>query len=94
MEVYANTYIMETPFVEEPNANLLRVNMQNIIPAKIPQRRRLGELVTVKEASEKTKIKISTLRNWARDGKIEATKVGGIWLIDWDSLRDFIEVDF
>lgn len=52
----------------------------------------MNNLIPIKEASDRTGIKVDTLKNWARAGKIRAYKMAGTrWYIDPDSLDNLFE---
>jgi len=45
--------------------------------------------ITVQEAAEITGYNIQYLRRLLRNGKLEAIKIGQIWLVDMVSLQDY-----
>jgi hypothetical protein len=49
----------------------------------------MGELVLVTVAAQKTGYSTPHITLLLRQGKIKGEKVGGIWLVDLDSLRDY-----
>ena len=49
-----------------------------------------GDWLTVNEAAKLTGYHPETLRELMRDGKIKARKVSIVWLVDRESLLDYI----
>jgi excisionase family DNA binding protein len=46
---------------------------------------------TLKEIAEKFKVTVQTIRNWIRQGKIRAIKLGGNWRISQSEVDNFTE---
>lgn len=49
------------------------------------------EKMTVKQASEYSKLAATTLRDYIRDGKIQAVKWGRDWMIDTLSIDEYLK---
>ncbi|SDN14073.1 helix-turn-helix domain-containing protein [Acetanaerobacterium elongatum] len=48
-------------------------------------------LLTVKEVADRLKLTPYTVREWIREGKLKASKVGGVWRIKEDNLSALLE---
>jgi excisionase family DNA binding protein len=48
------------------------------------------ELLTVGEAAKAVKMHPDTIRRFIREGKLEASRVGGRWRVHMDTLRRFV----
>lgn len=42
--------------------------------------------MTIREAAEILGLKVRTLREWIRKGKIEAGKIGKVWIIPYEAI--------
>jgi len=50
----------------------------------------LPVMLTMKEVTEKTGFPYSTVRRWAKQGKIKYTKIGKRFYINFNSLCDYL----
>lgn len=48
-------------------------------------------LLTVKEVADRLKLTPYTVREWIREGKLKASKVGGVWRVKEDNLSALLE---
>jgi len=48
---------------------------------------------STEEVSELYNIKPATIRKWIREGKLKAVKLGHLWRIREDDLKEFIKQD-
>jgi len=69
------------------------VKSETIMPAKNDTYTMVGRIYDLKEAAEVLKIKPRTLRQWVKDGKIKAFKMGnrGLVRIHEADLQIFID---
>jgi len=51
----------------------------------------LSELLTVQEVSDILKVKLTTVRKWIRQGKIQGVKLGKSWRVEQEDLQQFIQ---
>jgi excisionase family DNA binding protein len=49
------------------------------------------ELLTVEEAAKQVKMHPDTIRRFIREGKLEASRVGGRWRVHAEVLRKFVQ---
>jgi len=49
------------------------------------------KLYTVQELSKLLDVTIITLREYIRQGKLRGQKVGGKWIVTYDSLKEFLD---
>jgi excisionase family DNA binding protein len=50
----------------------------------------MNELLTIEEAAAKLKVTPKTVRNWIREGKIVAVKMGRFWRVTEEDLLAFV----
>ena len=53
----------------------------------------MGELFTIKEIAEKLKVTEQCIRDWIREGKLPALKIGGVVRIEEEEYLRFIGKD-
>ena len=68
------------------NTNLKSISHQSLLPS-----RTRSKYVTTSEAHKKTDLSEETIRRLARDGKIDAMKIEGRWLVLLESLLEHIQ---
>jgi len=51
----------------------------------------LSELLTAQEVSDILKVKLTTVRKWIRQGKIQGVKLGKSWRVEQEDLQQFIQ---
>ena len=68
------------------DANLMSITHQNLLPS-----RTTSKYFTTKDAHKETGISRGKLRRLAREGKVEAIKIQGKWLILQESLYRYID---
>ena len=57
-------------------------------PVSVASERRPAEWVTLRAASESTGVSTTTLRNWAKKGRIPGQLIEGRWMISLQAARD------
>ena len=50
-----------------------------------------NEILTVQEVADYLKVKPTTMRQWIRQGELEANKFGGEWRVSDEQLQAFME---
>lgn len=68
------------------DADLVRISRQNLLPSRTS-----SEYVTIRTAHKETGLSEGTIRRLAREGKIDAMKVQGVWLVLRESLFQYIQ---
>lgn len=51
----------------------------------------MAELISIREAAEQVNLSYPQIANLARNGKIKGRKSGHIWLIDLESLKEYMK---
>ncbi len=51
------------------------------------------EYYTAEEIASNLKVHPATVRRWLRDGKLRAVKVGHLWRVTEDHLKEFLKVE-
>lgn len=51
----------------------------------------MAEMISIREASINAPISYQQIGNLARSGRIRARKSGNTWLVDPDSLKEYLE---
>lgn len=54
---------------------------------------RMNDVLTLPEAADLLRVTPRTLRSWLKDGKVPATKIGGVWRFSRSLLVEFVEGD-
>jgi excisionase family DNA binding protein len=47
----------------------------------------MPEVLTIKEAAVRLKLKADTVRNWVKAGKLKGVKLGRVWRVDAEDLE-------
>ena len=51
----------------------------------------MAEMISIREAAQNAPISYQQIGNLARSGRIRARKSGNTWLVDPDSLKEYLE---
>lgn len=70
---------------------IVPMSIQFLILCRICYNSRMNEQFTVSTAATHTGLSVSLIRRYCRDGRLPATKVGEIWIIQKDDLDAFME---
>lgn len=51
----------------------------------------MAEMISIREAAQTAPISYQQISNLARSGRIKARKSGNMWLVDPDSLKEYLQ---